>query len=157
MRLEFELTRVHWLSIVSASAGLGLLLWVCVTDLMSRTISNRVCLALATFGVLYWISQGEGAIFILSRSVAGAVGIVALSVLFAMKLIGGGDVELVGSVLIWLLPAEIPNFVQFTAVYGAVIGLITWFYMYVSKIRSNVPYGIAIACGAVSALTQRFF
>lgn len=99
----------------------------------------------------------------------GAVALVALLVgmgLFAFRIIGGGDAKLISAACLWLGPSASFEFILWTAVFGGLlsIGLIVarrdlashlvggppWVHTLLEA-KGDIPYGIAIAMGALVA------
>jgi len=89
-------------------AGLAIaLVWVIVTDLKSRTISNRLTITVALGAPLYWFSVGLP----LWPDVASQVGLslvvfAACCILFAIRQMGGGDVKLLTALALWVPPSQ---------------------------------------------------
>ncbi|HLZ76861.1 MAG TPA: prepilin peptidase [Phenylobacterium sp.] len=136
-------------------------------DLTSFTIPNQISLALAAAFPIAAIALG------VSPSVIGlsvAVGVVALVMgmgMFAAGWIGGGDAKLFAAAALWLgLPGAM-SYLLFTCMAGGAlaIGLLglrsqrvraimpagpAWFTR-LAEPGENVPYGVAIAVGALAA------
>ncbi|HAD18682.1 MAG TPA: peptidase, partial [Erythrobacter sp.] len=89
-------------------AGLAIaLLWVIVTDLKSRTISNRLTMAVALGAPIFWLSTGLP----LWPGVALQIGLAAIvfavcCILFAIRQMGGGDVKLLSALALWVPPSQ---------------------------------------------------
>lgn len=89
-------------------AGLAIaLIWVIVTDLKSRTISNKLTLTVALGAPLYWLSVGlplwPGVAFQLGLAIAVFA---VCCVLFAIRQMGGGDVKLLSALALWVPPSQ---------------------------------------------------
>ena len=148
----------------------ALVIAAAVTDLASYTIPNRLNLALA--------AAYPAAALILGRPPAEigielAIGLGALLVaigMFAAGWIGGGDAKLFAAVAVWLgWPAMLP-FLMATALVGGGLALVllnargTWLKPYLAgappwlarltTTGEAVPYGVAIAVGALVAFPQ---
>ena len=98
-----------------------------------------------------------------------AIGVAALLIgmaLFALRLLGGGDVKLMAAACLWLGLAGSGVFVLATAVVGGVFSLAllvsrAWLQPYVGagpgwlvqlmEPKGHIPYGVAIAIGALVA------
>lgn len=75
-------------------------------------------------------------------------------VLHRKKVLGGGDIKLVASLVIWLTPIELRLFVLVILIAGGFVGI---FYMGMGLLKrlfdpkapivSNVPYALAIVVG----------
>lgn len=83
------------------------LLWVIVTDLKSRTISNRLTLTVALGAPLYWMSIGLSAWPGVALQLALAAAVFAVCCgLFAIRQMGGGDVKLLTALALWVPPSQ---------------------------------------------------
>src|SRR3546814_11413410 len=91
---------------------LGLLMIAAaISDIRSRTISNELNAAMALLAIPFWIASGLalwpdlpiqfGSAFLVFLLFAG---------LFAIGAIGGGDVKMIGAVMLWIpLPLFLPG------------------------------------------------
>ncbi|MEX0343088.1 MAG: prepilin peptidase [Erythrobacter sp.] len=98
------------------------LLWVIVTDLKSRTISNRLTMTVALGAPLYWLSIGLP----LWPGVAYQVGLTLLvfavcCFLFAVRQMGGGDVKLLTALALWVPPSQFTMLLVAMAMLGWVL------------------------------------
>lgn len=139
--------------------ALGLLVVAIYGDLRRREIPDWSALGLvALFLILQlyrgrWQAIGEGLLVALAVFGAG-VG------LFRFGLLGGGDVKLISALALWAGPAGILQFLLLTSFAGGPLSLAClaasawrrrdrparmWS-------RIDVPYGVAIALGAVPAI-----
>ncbi|WP_417520256.1 A24 family peptidase [Minwuia sp.] len=104
-------------------AGLAIaLLWVIVTDLKSRTISNRLTLTIALGAPLYWLSIGLP----LWPGIAYQIGLsllvfAACCLLFAIRQMGGGDVKLLTALALWIPPSQFTMLLVAMAMLGWVL------------------------------------
>lgn len=138
-------------------------------DLMSFTIPNRISLALAAAFPPMALAVGlPWTEFGICLGV-GAAALVAGMGMFAMGWIGGGDAKLFAASALWLGFAGALPFLAWTAVAG---GLLALGLLGARKIApalpfrgppwvdrllldgGDVPYGIAIAAGALAAFPQ---
>lgn len=136
-----------------------MLLWAAVVDIRTRTIANRLNLAIALMAPLFWWAMGvelwpDAAIRV---GVAIAV-FVMLALLFQLGAMGGGDVKLAAALALWFAPGDTVLLIVLMSLAG---GLLTLIVMIEHKIRKNegrpeVPYGVAIAFGGMWLLAQRF-
>jgi len=131
-----------------------LLAWVVREDLQRRRIANRLCLAVALLALPWWIGMTDSPVRALALQLLLAVmASLPLIVLFSLRLIGGGDVKLMAATCLWLPAADMPRMVAATAVCGAALGLFVWASSAsMQRRRQSVPYGLAIAVGAICAL-----
>jgi prepilin peptidase CpaA len=127
-----------------------------VIDVRTFTISNRLNAAVAAGAPLYWLSISlspwPGVAIQLA---AGAIVFVLLAGAFFAGMMGGGDVKLASALALWFSPA---GTVKFLVVAGGVLtlGILGWHRMQSREGRPEIPYGVAIAFGALAILTQRF-
>lgn len=141
-------------------AILGLLMIVAaISDLRSRTISNELNAVMALLAIPFWIASGlalwpdvpiqVGAAFAVFLIFAG---------LFAIGAMGGGDVKMIGAVMLWIpLPLFLPM-LMVMAVGGGILSAVMLIHM---KLRRSdkvveVPYGVAIAAAGLWALHQQY-
>jgi len=136
-----------------------LLLWAAVVDIKTRTISNRLNLAIALVAPLFWWSTGVD----LWPDAAIRVGVaIAVFLLFALAFqlgaMGGGDVKLAAALALWFAPGDTLFLIVLMSLAGGVLTLIV---MIEHRIKQNegrpqVPYGVAISFGGLWLLAQRF-
>ena len=129
-------------------------------DLLTMTIPNRLCLAIAIgYGALATFLRVPLEDVIINLS-CGAVVLGLAFGLFSMGWIGGGDAKLATVTAVWLGWGLIPNYALTSAVYGGVLTvtiilgrlahLPTWLakQRWITRLRdprTGVPYGIALA------------
>ena len=136
-----------------------LLIGAAVIDVKTFTISNRLCLAVALLAPLYWWSAALPLYPDIALQVAVAIGVFAiLALLFHTGMMGGGDVKLAAALALWFSPASTLRFLVLMTLFG---GLLTLVVIIVHRFRKKsgkpqVPYGVAIALGALVILAQRF-
>ena len=129
-----------------------------IIDIRTFTISNRLNLAVALLAPLYWLSIGMGLAEI-GTQIAVAVGVfVLLAIAFYLRMMGGGDVKLASAIALWFAPQGTLRFLIYMSVAG---GVLTLAVVGLHKLRKKegkpeIPYGVAIAFGALSILAQRF-
>lgn len=146
----------------------ALVLTAAASDVATFTIPNWIPLAiLALFPVAALATS-------LSLPTAGlhlAVGVVALlagMAMFALRWMGGGDAKLIAAAALWLGPAAMPNFVLGAALVGGGLAILLvtmrsapfrpmialgprWVNR-LADTTQGIPYGVAIAAGALLAL-----
>ena len=136
-----------------------LLIVAAVIDVRTFTISNRLAMAVALLAPFFWWSAGLPLWPDAAIQVAVALAVFAvLAVTFYLAMMGGGDVKLAAAVALWFAPLETLRFLLFMSLAG---GFVTIVALLVHRARSRegrpkVPYGVAIAIGALAILTQRF-
>ncbi|WP_118858418.1 A24 family peptidase [Sphingomonas mesophila] len=145
-----------------------MLLVAAVIDVRTFTIANGLNLAIAALGLAYWWSIGlplwpDGAI---RAGIALAV-FAILAITFMIGMMGGGDVKLAAALALWFTPFETVRFLVYMSIAGGLLTLIVilahrrWPNWQVDdegkpKAKAEVPYGVAIAAGALIVLAQRF-
>jgi len=144
-----------------------ILIVAAVIDVRTFTISNGLNLGVALMALLYWWSIGLPLWPDAAIQVAVAAGVfVALAATFYMGMMGGGDVKLAAAIALWFKPLTTVKFLVIMSLAG---GLLTLVVLAIHKKRGNqpvegadgpvrpeVPYGVAIAIGALWILAQRF-
>ena len=143
-----------------------LLLWLAVVlivaaviDVRTFTISNRLNLTVALGAPLYWASIAlvpwPG---IAVQLAAGGIVFLLLAGAFYAGMMGGGDVKLASALALWFSPAGTVRFLVLMSLAGGVLTLVlvAWHRAKRREGRPEIPYGVAIAFGALAILTQRF-
>ena len=146
--------------VYASSALLALLLIVgAVTDIRERVISNRLNMAIAVSAPLYWWATGVSLWPGVGLQVGMAVAIFAVfAVLFALGLMGGGDVKLLGAIALWLPWEAMVTLLVIMALVGGVITVTTLLYHRLMRRdgQPEVPYGVAIALAGLWVLGERY-
>ena len=130
-----------------------------VIDMRTFTISNRLNATVAAGAPLYWLSIAltpwPGMAIQLA---AGAIVFVLLAGAFYARMMGGGDVKLASALALWFSPAGTVKFLVLMSIAGGVltVGILAVHRALRREGRPEIPYGVAIAFGALAILTQRF-
>jgi prepilin peptidase CpaA len=143
-----------------------LLVWLAATllvaaavDVRTFTISNRLNLTVALAAPLYWYSVAL-ALWpgVAVQLAAGAIVFVLLAGAFYAGMMGGGDVKLAAALSLWFPPAGTLKFLVMMSLAGGVLTLamVALHRARRREGRPEIPYGVAIAFGALTILTQRF-
>lgn len=147
---------------------LGLLVWAAISDFRSLKIPNIISVAgLGAFGVAFLASQlGDNAVFqtVLAHLSAGLIMLLVSVLFYAFGVMGAGDSKLATVLGIWVGLKGLAAFVFWMSLIGGLVGLATvlirkikpfskpiqggWIDE-VQKGRNVVPYGIALAGGAI--------
>ncbi|WP_447762820.1 A24 family peptidase [Sphingopyxis panaciterrae] len=137
-----------------------LMIAAAVSDLRSRMISNNLNAAMALLAIPFWIAIGLpvwpdvpiqfGAAFAVFLLFAG---------LFAIGAMGGGDVKMIGAVMLWM---PLPLFLPMLTIMAVGGGILSAMMLVHIKLRPSdkpveVPYGVAIAAAGLWALHQQYF
>ena len=143
---------------------LGLLCAAAFSDVHSLTIPNRYSLAIGLLFPVYLLSYGQPVDWLGSLAV-GASMLVLGFVLFALRILGGGDAKLMAATALWAGPEQLIDFVLLTALAGGGMVLFLWlrarlsrsasiYSVLVTEVEADfskqpMPYGVAIGCGGV--------
>lgn len=148
-------------------ASLMLALCGAVHDWRSLRIPNWICISIAVLFAVAVAVAPQDFVPLWSYIGAGVLMLVVTFSLFAFGLFGGGDAKLAAVLALWLGFNGLVAFVMFTGIFGGVLGVLG---LYISKKkpfahaapegwvgqlqagRNAIPYGIALAAGAVSAV-----
>jgi len=129
----------------------GLLVTAAVTDLRSRIISNKLNLAVALLAPLFWFSMHWDPWPTMAIQVAQAVVVFAVfTAMFALGMMGGGDVKLLAAVALWPSFGDLVILIVLMSVIGGVVTLVTAIHHRMTKRlgRPEIPYGVAISIAA---------
>lgn len=153
MNVEFTV----WLPLALMVLLALLLVRVVVTDLRTFTISNRLNLAIAVLAPLYWWSVGLPLWPGVAMQVGLALAVFALfALLFAVGMMGGGDVKLAAALALWFAPMEFLKLAVIMSLAGGVLTVIVLMRRRKTDGKRQVPYGVAIAVGAWAILAERY-
>lgn len=129
------------------------------SDIRSRSIANGLNAAMALLAIPFWIVSGLSAWPDIPLQIGAAAGVFLLFVgLFAIGAMGGGDVKMIGAVMLWIpLPLLLPTLF----VMAIVGGILSAAMLVHGKLRPpekaiEVPYGVAIAVAGLWALHQQY-
>jgi len=141
------------LSILGALAVL--LLYAAWSDIRTRTIANGVNLAIALSAPLWWLAQGLAPWPEIAMQVALAIIVFTVFAgCFALGMMGGGDVKLLGALALWMPPLPMMRMLAIMALAG---GVLTLFFVALHRARKaegrpEIPYGVAISFAAVCTM-----
>jgi len=152
----------------------GLFVWAAVSDLKTFRISNSIPIALLFIYPIFvlvrpaafdWITVGLACLFALAAFVAGLG-------LFALRVMGGGDVKLLSVGLLWTAPQHAFTFLVVTSMAGLLLALVIVAKTAVDRVSASadgggalrgmsimkleLPYGAAIAAGGLYVLGTTF-
>lgn len=141
-------------------------------DLTSYTIPNRLSVLLAAAFPVAAIGGGMGIGDFLSHAAVGAVMLVAGGALFFFRVFGGGDAKLIAAMSLWTGGQLLARFLLWVCLAGGLLafallslrrlpiakrqGVRPWVADLLSPSR-GVPYGVAIAAGALDFLAAQYF
>ena len=148
-----EIIRIALLGLLAC-----LLIAAAVTDLRSRIISNRLNLLIALLAPLYWLACGLPAWPDMALQVALGIGMFgAFALLFALGMMGGGDVKLLAAIALWFPWQALSLLLIIMAILGGIVTLVTVIHHRISKREGQpeVPYGVAISLAAMWLVGER--
>jgi len=141
----------------------AILIVAAVIDARTFTISNRLNLAIALGAPVYWLSVALSPWPGMAMQLAaGGIVFAVLAGAFYAGMMGGGDVKLAAALALWFPPGATVKFLTWMAIAGGVltVGILVWHRARRNEGRPKIPYGVAIAAGALFVLapilTQRF-
>lgn len=131
-----------------------------VSDLRSRTISNDLNAAIALLAIPFWVANGLALWPDIPLQFGAALAVFLVFVgMFAVGAMGGGDVKMIGAVMLWI---PLPLFLPMLTVMAIAGGILSAVMLVGTKLRPSdtpveVPYGVAIAAAGLWALHQQYF
>lgn len=148
----------------------ALVIWAGIKDATSYTIPNWIsatlALAFAPLAILMGLSLDQIGLALLIALAVLIVGII----LFALRLIGGGDAKLLAACALWLGPSVLMMFLVTTALIGGglalglmalrtplLVPLVQRLAPWAKRLLTpgeGVPYGVAIAVAALITFEQ---
>jgi prepilin peptidase CpaA len=136
-------------------------------DLTSYTIPNFISLALIAAFAVFAFCVGMTPATIGLHLLAGGLALAVGFTLFALGYVGGGDAKLFGAIVLWLGFRNLLDFAFLVSVFGGALSLVmlglrrwplptalmgqSWL-VRLHDSRSGIPYGIALAAGALTLL-----
>jgi prepilin peptidase CpaA len=148
---------IAWLLIGLLAVALAV---AAVCDWRSRTIPNGLNAAIALAAIPYWWVHGLP----LWPDVALQIGVAALVFAvfvgaFALGMMGGGDVKMIGALALWLPPFAVIKLLVIMSIAGGVLTLAMIIPHRLAKTagQPEIPYGIAIAFAGLWLVGERLF
>lgn len=161
---------LQFVDLILISGLAALVIGAALSDWERYVIPNRLSIAIAgLFGAhagIILLRGGEPMALVWALACGAAV-FAAGAVLFSQKVLGGGDVKLMAACALWAGPNHIVEFVVVTSLFGALLSAAfllpalrhkadpadghvgTHVGTLASALRRRLPYGLAIATGAV--------
>ena len=137
----------------------AILVVAAVIDVRTFTISNRLNLTVALLAPLYWLSVALSPWPGMAVQLAAATTVfIVLAGAFYAGMMGGGDVKLAAALALWFPPAATVKFLVLMSIAGGVLTLVVllWHRAKDREGRPEIPYGVAIAFGALAILAQPY-
>ncbi len=135
-----------------------------IWDVFTLTIPNRLCLAVGAAFLAAAVLAGLPPLVVVTHVACGIGMLVAGFVLFNLRVMGGGDAKLMAVVALWLGATHLGLFVTYMALAGGVLSMVLLLYrarplpfwllrqpwaLQLHDRKGGVPYGVAIAAGAL--------
>ena len=141
------MTGEHLIYLLWGGLAIALII-AAITDLKSRTISNRLNLIIAAGAPIFWIASGMS----FWPDMVWQVGIAlvvfaAFTAMFAIGAMGGGDVKLLTALALWLHWMTLVKMLIIMSLAGGAITLLMIIGKKIQKTSGpiKVPYGVAIS------------
>jgi prepilin peptidase CpaA len=128
------------------------LLIAAFTDMKSRKIANWLNAAIALAAPVFWWASGMTLWPEVAIQFALAVAtFLVLSILFAIRAMGGGDVKLLTALALWIAPEHFLKLLVMMALLGGVLTVVMagWHAMRRQKHKLAIPYGVAISAAGL--------
>jgi prepilin peptidase CpaA len=158
------------MSLIGLLTFAGLMVWAAIGDVRSFTITNKLNLTIAACFIVLAIPMGIAWPAFFDHVKIGIIAAVIAIIMFYIGIFGGGDAKMIGAIALWLGSAPMISFVFYTSLAGGVLGVSLllgrrlarqyglpkspkWARRMLRK-QSSVPYGVALAIGALMASPQ---
>ncbi len=151
---------MHAMVLVTSLGGLAALLVVAVWgDLTRFTIPNWLNAAIALLAPAYWYGAQFGLGEIGIQLALAAVVLLVFAGAFALGVMGGGDVKMLGALALWLRPDQL---VMMFVVMSLAGGVLTVVLLARHKLlrregQPEIPYGVAISLAACLLFYEPIF
>lgn len=148
----FQACLLGALALVLVSAG--------IEDVRFRTIANAKNCAIALAAPLWWWANGMALWPDIAIQIGCAALVFALFVgAFALNMMGGGDVKLIGALALWLPLAPLLRMLVLMSLLGGALTLLMLLDKWMRRRRAppgaiEVPYGVAITLAALIVLCE---
>jgi prepilin peptidase CpaA len=139
-------------------AALALLLVAAgIEDARRREIANWKCALIALLAVPWWFANGLSVWPDMAWQLGIAFTVFMLFVgAFSLRMMGGGDVKLIGAVALWLPFGPLVTMLVVMSLLGGALTLLLMIEKWVKRDRNilEIPYGVAIAIAGLLALRE---
>lgn len=142
-------TYIHYGLLIALAIAL---LFAAASDIRSRTIHNWLNAGIALAAPAFWWASGLS----LWPDVAIQFSIAVLAFaffagLFALRMMGGGDVKLLTALALWIEPTTFLQLLIIMALAGGVLTIVMGGYHIARRQRERlaIPYGVAIAFAGI--------
>jgi prepilin peptidase CpaA len=133
------------------------LLIAAFTDLRRREIDNWLTIAIAVGAPLFWLSAGQSFVDVGFHIAIALATFIVLVGLFALNLMGGGDVKLLTALSLWIAPLWYVKLIVVMAIVGGLLTLVFAAIHYARRKQGQVaiPYGVAISAAGLWVLASQ--
>ena len=134
------------------------LLVAAFTDIRRRQIDNWLNASIALTAPLFWWAMGLSLWPGVAIQLAVAtVAFLVLAGMFALRMMGGGDVKLLTALALWLPAGQFLHLIVYMSLLGGVLTLVlgAWHVARRQKDKLKIPYGVAIATAGLIVLAPQ--
>jgi prepilin peptidase CpaA len=149
-------TYLHYGLLVALAIAL---VFAAATDIRRRQIDNWLNAAIALGAPVFWWTSGHA----LWPDIALQLGVALvafafLAGLFALGMMGGGDVKLLTALALWIAPTPFMQLLIIMALAGGVLTVVmgAWHFLQNQKDKLAIPYGVAIAFAGLWVLAVHY-
>lgn len=149
-------TTIHYGLLIALAIAL---LFAAFTDIRRRQIDNWLNAAVALGAPVFWWSSGLSLWPDVALQLGVAIAAFAiLAGLFALRVMGGGDVKLLTALALWIEPMLFLQLIVIMALSGGVLTVVmgSWHFLRRERDRLAIPYGVAIAIGGLWVLGANY-
>ncbi len=134
------------------------LLVAAITDIQRRQIDNWLNAAIALCAPLFWFASGLPLVDIGWQLAIATGAFIVFAGMFALGLMGGGDVKLLTALSLWIQPLWFAQLVLIMAIAGGVLTVIfgMWHIAARRPGKPAIPYGIAISGAGLWTLASQY-
>ena len=135
------------------------LLVAAFTDIRRRQIDNWLTAAIALSAPLFWWASGLSVWPGVAWQLGVAIGtFIILAGLFALRVMGGGDVKLLTALALWIEPEWFLRLLIVMALAGGVLTIVlgAWHVARRQREKLAVPYGVAISGAGLWVLAAQY-
>ncbi len=138
----------------------ALLCFAAVSDAQRRIIPNWLTAIIALLAFPYWLGTGLEIWPGMAFQFALALGVLIIFAgLFALGLMGGGDVKLLAALALWLPLRRFVELIVFMSLAGGVltVAMVIRHHLQRRLGQPEIPYGLAIVAAAAWIFGEPFF
>lgn len=141
------------------TTGLAIALLVAaLTDLRRRQIDNWLNATIALAAPLFWWANGLDLAGIGWQLGMATLAFAVLAGMFALRMMGGGDVKLLTALALWLPWEPYLKLIVIMALVGGLVTIVfgSWHVIRRQKDKLQVPYGLAIAAAGLWVIATTY-